>query len=549
MAWCTVALLPLACADPADHSGPVERAAQGWFVEESADRGVEVRYARGASGNYYIVETMGGGTALLDYDDDGDLDLYLVQGGSLDDAPGDSHVNRLLENTGQGRFVDRTAGSGAGDGGYGIGVATGDFDGDGDIDLYVTNLGRNTLLRNEGGGRFLDVTEAAAVEGPGFSACSAFADVDGDGDLDLFVTSYLDWTTQTERVCFDNQSRRDYCNPEVYDAPMADMLYLNEGDGTFRDASIESGMAAVRGTGLGVAIADVSGDDLPDIFVANDGMPDRLWINQGDGLFIERGMQLGCAVDDSGKEKAGMGADLRDVDRDGDLDVLVTNLFGETDSLFINDGGVFVDGAARWGIAAPSRPYTGWGMALADFDNDGLDDLFVATGRVRWQPDLFSATDPLAEPDQLYRQGEDGRFIAVTPRGGTAASLIAAAHGVASGDIDGDGGVDLIVVNKDASVSLLRNIVPDRGNWVMLDVRTGSGAPAIGAVVTLELPDGTRPRRVVRTSRGYASAHDPRIHVGLGDAETIASVVVRWPSGDTRTVGPLAAGRVHVIAP
>ncbi len=521
---------------------------QPWFVDQAAANGVDFTYQSGADGAYNIIETMGGGAALLDYDNDGDMDLYIVQGGSLRGDIG-GLPNRLYENTGDGVFVDRTERSGASDIGYGIGVATGDYDNDGHTDLYVTNLGRNTLLRNDGNGVFSDVTDLAGVGGDTFSACAAFADLDRDGDLDLFVTNYLDWTPETEQPCFDSQSRRDYCNPEVYDAAVPDALYLNQGDGTFLDASDSSGIASVPGTGLGVAIADVAGDELPDIFVANDGMPDRLWENMGGGEFREQGMQVGCAVDDSGKEKAGMGADLHDIDGDGNLDLLVTNLFGETDSLFLNQDGVFVDAAARWGLAATSRPYTGWGTAVADFDNDSRDDLFVATGRVRWQPDLHSEGDPLAEPNVLYRQSGTGRFEEVQPLGGTATPQIVTSHGVASGDLDGDGGIDLIVINKDASLGVLHNVVAHRGNWIMLDVRSPSGSPAIGAIVTVRLSDGTQFVRVVRTARGYASAHDPRIHIGLGEAGEVQRVQVRWPTGEETDHGPLAGGQVHTITP
>jgi len=522
---------------------------QAWFHEVAEERGIDFKHESGATGLYNIIETISGGAALFDYDDDGDLDLYIVQGNLLDGSPRSELVNRLYENTGDGQFVDRTEGSGAGDARYGIGVTTGDYDNDGDVDLYVTNYGSNSLLRNEGQGRFTDVTQQAGVGGEAFSACASFGDVDLDGDLDLFVSNYLGWTPLTERACYNNQSLRDYCNPMVYEAPVPDVLYINQGDGVFRDVSVESGIASVSGTGLGVVIAPITSDVLPDIFVANDGMPDRLWVNMGDGTFQEQGMTVGCALDDSGKAKAGMGVELVDLDRDGDLDLLVTNLFSETDSFYINQGDLFVDASARWGLSASTRNYTRWGVAVEDFDNDGLDDLYEATGRVNAQTDLHDENDPLSEPNLLLRQIRPGRFAAVVPSGGTSDPLIATAHGLSAGDINGDGGIDLVVVNKDAGVHLLENVVGHGGNWIVLDVRNEYGSPALGALVDITMTDGGTWIAVVRSARGYASAHDPRIHIGLGEQESLESVRVRWPDGREKVFDSLSAGEVHRLAP
>ena len=458
-----------------------------WFTDIAISADVDLSYFSGDNGKFYIIETMGGGAALFDYDNDGDLDLYITQGNVLDGEPRADLVNKLYENVGNSKFLDRTLTSGASDGRYSLGVAAGDYNGDGFVDLYVTNFGRNTLFRNNKDGTFTDVTETAGVGETAFSACAEFADLDSDGDLDLFVTNYLDWTPATEIECISTQNRRGYCNPAMYNAPIADTLYMNNGDGTFEDASQTSGIAGTLGTGLGVAIAPVDQDDLLDIFVANDGMADRLWINQGDGTFKDKAMVLGCAVDDSGKEKGSMGVALMDIDNDSDLDLLVTTLWRETDSLFLNKDGIFVDSTARWGLAADTRTFTRWGIAYVDFNNDGLDDLFEATGRVRWQADQWDDVDWLAEPNLLFQQTHAGRFSLVDPMGGVSNPLIRSSHGVAAGDIDNDGGVDLIVVNKDASVNVLRNVVEDRGNWIILDVRNDNGAPAIGAVVEIVL--------------------------------------------------------------
>jgi hypothetical protein len=402
------------------------------------------------------------------------------------------------------------------------------------------------LLRNDGGGHFTDVAKEAGVESDGFSSCAAFADLDADGDLDLVVTSYLNWSHEDEQVWFDHQSNRTYCNPVVYDAPVHDSLYLNNGDGTFQDVTNSSGFGSVVGTGLGVVITQLTEDTMPDIFIANDDMPDRLWVNNGGGVFTEEGMLRNIAVDDSGKAKAGMGVTVVDIDHDGDVDVYVTNIFGESDSFFKNEGTYFQDITRRRGVAAETRAYTRWGIVFQDFNNDGRVDLFETTGGVVSGPNNYSKTDPLAEPNLLFEQGENGRFNLVKPRGGTSELLVASSHGVAAGDIDGDGGIDLVIVNKDSPISILRNVVEDRGNWISFRVRDRNGADAIGATIELLLMDGTTMFKQVMTSRGYASSQDPRVHVGLGN-QKIQQAIIRWVDGSERTFQSPQIGKVHDI--
>ena len=501
---------------------PVAPTPQPWFEDAAKEWGVDFTYQNGAEGNFHIKEVTGGGAALFDYDNDSDLDLYVVQGSAVEG-------NALFENV-DGTFVNRSQSSGADDNGYGIGVATGDYDNDGDVDLYVTNIGVNALLRNDGNGKFTDVTTFSGTEDEGFSACSAFGDLDGDGDLDLVVTKYLDVELITDRECLDARSQRTYCNPTIYDAPMHDSLFINNGDGTFTDATESSGLASVKGTGLGVFISDLTGDALPDIFIANDAMPDRLWVNQGDGTFIDEAMHRNIATDDSGMAKAGMGATPVDFDQDGDFDVFVTNIYGESDSFYKNEGDFFQDITRRTGLSAETRTYTRWGIAFIDFNNDGLLDLYETTGGVVSGPNSYSDDDPLAEPNLLFVQGENGRFSKVIPQGGTRELLIGSSHGVASGDIDGDGGIDLVVVNSNKPVNILKNVLTDRGNWIAYTLLNKHGAPAIGASVEIIFKNGKSLFSQVQTSLGYASSHSPTLHFGIGN-HAIGKVVITWQGG------------------
>ena len=525
------------CSKEVDET-PVAPTLQPWFEDVAKEWGVDFTYQNGAEGNFHIKEVTGGGTALFDYDNDGDLDLYIVQGAVVEG-------NALFENV-HGTFVNRSQFSGADDKGYGIGVTTGDYDNDGDVDLYVTNIGINALLRNDGGGKFTDVTTFSGTEDEGFSACAAFGDLDSDGDLDLVVTKYLDVELITDRECLDARSQRAYCNPTIYDAPMHDSLFMNNGDGTFTDATESSGLVSEKGTGLGVFISDLTNDALPDIFIANDAMPDRLWVNQGDGTFIDEAMHRNIAMDDSGTAKAGMGATPVDFDQDGDFDVFVTNIYGESDSFYKNEGDFFQDITRRTGLSAETRAYTRWGIAFVDFNNDGLLDLYETTGGVVSGPNSYSVDDPLAEPNLLFEQDENGRFSKVIPQGGTRELLIGSSHGVAAGDIDGDGGIDLVVVNSNKPVNILKNVLPDRGNWIAFTLHNTYGAPAIGSQVALMLDDGSLLFSQVQTARGYASGHDPTIHFGIG-LKKVQIATIKWQDGTQLVLEKPSKNKIHTI--
>jgi enediyne biosynthesis protein E4 len=528
------------CSSPERAPAAMNDAAQqqAWFEEVASARGIKFVHQSGHKDRHLLPEIMGGGAALFDMDGDGDLDAYLVQSGNLAQPASKGAGNRLFRNRGKGVFDDVTEGSGTQVAGYGMGVAAGDYDNDGDVDLYVTNLGPNVLLRNDGGGKFADVTATARVAGSGWSSSAAFVDYDADGDLDLFVTRYLEWSAGTERQCFSLTGVPDYCSPRNYDVPTSSLLFRNNGKGTFAEVSAAAGLQRAAGNGLGVVAADFDGDGRVDIFVANDGTPNHLWMNDGSGHFEDRALVNGVALDQDGRAKAGMGVHVGDADDDGDQDLIVVNLDGEADSFFRNEGQFFVDDTATVGLRTASRRFTRFGMAMLDFNNDGLLDIFEANGRVGLQSERFS-DDPYAEPNVLLRGTADGKFEAVQPIGGTAQPLIATSRAAAFGDVDDDGGVDILVVNRDGPAHLLRNVAR-RGHWLSMRVIDEHGRDAIGAELTITI--GARRRRIdVRAAYSYMASNDPRVHVGLGDANGVETVRVRWADGKTESFGPFAA--------
>lgn len=529
-------------SEPEEEPGPAP-----WFSEEAAQRGLVFAWQSGHAGRHYFPEIMGGGAALLDLEEDGDLDAFLVQAGSIVAPEAERPGDQLFENQGGGRFRDASAGSGAELGGYGMGVAAGDADGDGRTDLYVTQVGPNALLLSRGDRTFRDATAAAGVGDPSWSTSAAFLDHDRDGDLDLFLANYIRWSVADEIVCYTKPYPEDYCSPNSYLAPAPDTLYRNEGQGRFVDVSFESGLRAAFGNGLGVLCLDHDDDGWVDVFVANDGMLNQLWHNKSDGTFEDVGVSSGCAVDQDGRKKAGMGTHAADVDRDGDEDLLVVNLAGETDSFYRNDGGRFSDRTPLVGLAGTSRTFTRFGTGFADFDDDGWLDLYQANGRVTRRAE-DSGPRPFDEANLLYRGTPAGRFEEVQPRGGTRALLSATSRAAAFGDLDGDGGVDVLVVNRDAPAHLLLNRVSGRGHWLAFRVREVSGRDALGAVLRSEL--GGQPlRRTVRSAYSYCAASDPTVHLGLGAAPALeAPVRVQWADGvEELFPGPFAADRTHEL--
>jgi len=523
-----------AIPDAPDPAGP-------WFEEVALERGLAFRHESGHETEYYFPEIMGGGAALADLDGDGDLDAYLVQSGSVRLREALRPPNRLFRNLGAGRFEDATEGSGADDRGYGMGVATGDADGDGDVDLYVTNVGPNRLLANDGSARFADATTAAGVGDPLWSVSAAFFDAEADGDLDLFVTNYVLWSLADELDCDMPPLGRDYCSPRTYRAPAPDSLFLNEGAGRFRDASESAGLRTAFGNGLGLLAADFDADGRCDVFVANDATLNQLWINRGEGHFVDEALERGCATGDDGAPKAGMGVAAADLDADGDEDLLVVNLAGQTDSYFRNDGAFFSDRTSRFGSSRASLGYTRFGVGFADFDLDGRLDVFAANGRVVRATDPL-VDDPYAEPNLLFRGREDGTLEERLPRGGTAELLVETSRGAAFGDVDGDGGVDVLVVNRDGPARLLRNVVAAGAGWIRLRAVDDRGLDILGARIELTV-GARRVLGTVRSASSYASASDPALHVGLGAETGVRDVVVTWPDGTAERFGDLEGGR------
>ena len=519
-----------------------------WFVDRAEAAGLDFVHFNGMSGEYYQPEIMGPGVALIDYDNDGDLDVYLVQGEMLGTGtplvapPPGPLTDRLyrndLEVRADGsrllRFSDVTEASGIGDGGYGQGVATGDFDNDGWVDLYVTRFGANRLLRNRSDGTFADVSEASGTADPGWGVPASFVDVDRDGWLDLFVGNYLHYSIDTHVPCFHPAAQRgNYCEPETHRAEPS-RFYRNRGDGTFIDATIAAGMARDFGPALGIATADVDGDGWIDLFVANDQRENQLWVNQRDGTFLNMAVPWGVALGGAGEVKADMGVDFGDFDNDGDEDLFITELTSQGSTLYVNDGtGLFEDHSARAGIRYPSLPYTGFGAAWLDFDNDGWLDILAVNGLVA---ESFAGDTgnpfPLDQRNQLFRNLGNGRFADVTDQAGAVFELSEVSRGAAFGDLDNDGDTDVVVSNAAGRTRLLVNEIGARGHWVGLRL-LGAETPRdmVGARVAVTRPDGQTLWRRARADGSYASANDPRVLAGLGASSGPVRVRVVWPSG------------------
>ncbi len=535
-----IAALLVGCQNPEGVAPAPARertAATGLFRDISHETGLAFRHDPGVEGRSLLPEITGAGGALFDYDGDGDLDIYLVDGGRLPDgtAWGQPGRSLLLRRETDGTWTDVTESSGAGSRGYGMGCAIGDVDNDGDTDLYLTNYGLDTLLRNEGDGTFSDVTESAGIRGEHWSSSAAFFDYDADGDLDLYVAHYVSFSPP--KACTDTAGRPDYCGPSIFPG-VPDTLYRNDGRGGFTDVSESAGISHAAGKGLGVFPADFNDDGAMDVYVANDGEENFLWINKGGGRFEDEAMLLGAAVDFEGRPEASMGIAVGDPDLDGDLDIFLTHISRETNTYYRNEGNRwFEDVTTAVGLAVPSLPFTGFGAAFIDVDLDGDEDLPVVNGRVRFGPDALPAAespDPFhsryGEPDQLYMNDGTGHFEDAPDTAGEFSARAEVTRGLIPGDLDGDGDLDLLITNCNGPARLFENML-DGGHW--LSVRAmdpGLGRDAIGALVTVHSAD-RRQIRLVTSTGSYLSAVEPVAHFGLGGASSYERIDVRWPDG------------------
>jgi hypothetical protein len=524
--------------------GSMRAAPAAFFSEVAAERGAEFTHVYGAKQRFWFPELASGALALIDYDGDGDLDLYCVQAGDCQEPEVLGLGNVLFRNDG-GRFVDITVEAGVGHMGYGHGVAVGDYDNDGDADLYIGNLKENVLYRNNGDGTFTDVTLAAGVGMPKWTVSCGFFDYDGDGDLDLFLVNNVNWSPAVEAKCETNYGARDYCSPGNYNAPSVDTLYRNEGDGTFVDVTESSGISLGTGVGWGLAAADFDGNGALDFYVANDGMANLLWLNDGEGHFTDRALIAGCALNVNGTAEAGMGVQAADIDNDGDQDLFMTHMHNETNTFYLNKRGVFTNRTSISGLGIESLLYTGFGMGFHDFNLDGELDLFVANGRVGLTPPHLSESDPFAEPNQLFLGQGGGKFREVAG-GPTALKLIGTSRAAAFGDLDNDGDVDLVYLDWAAPIKILENRGPHEGAWVGFRVLGSHGADALGAVLEIDTGGRTQYRRA-DACYSFCAANDPRVHCGLGAANTVVEVRVLWPTGERESFGPFDAGLYHTL--
>ncbi|MDP7277040.1 MAG: CRTAC1 family protein [Planctomycetaceae bacterium] len=555
---------------PGNWTGPDATAtARGFFTDITDASGLDFHRVIGPLGTYFLPEINGSGGAMFDYDGDGDLDIYLVNSGRSPKAvgplPAPSRIeNRLFRQEEDGRFTDATAESGLGDKGYGIGCAIGDANNDGHADVFVTNYGRDRLYLNDGQGHFRDVTEAAGLATDGWATSATFCDYDRDGHLDLFLTQYgAEAFDGHMRACDYGGDHVGYCSPLEFNAS-ADVLLHNEGPGPdgvvrFRDVTSEAGLAETRGTGFCVVCADFDRDGWTDFYVANDMYPNRLWINQKDGTFIDRGLQSGSAYNFLGRGEASMGLALGDVDADGDWDLLSTHFTDETNTLYINDRGEFRDATEQWQLGLASRRHTGWGVSFVDLDHDGFLDIPLVNGLAlpcHWRSSDADRQGDIIEVDKLLQQGKDkvddpvafwkeygdrnqiflntGKniFVERTMDAGDFSREPNSGRALICGDIDNDGDIDLLVTTTGGRARLYRNDLPKRGHWLKLRaIDPAHHRDAYGAELVV-VAGNFRHHRILNPAGSYLASHDPRIHVGL-DRPHYDRIEVRWPDGDS----------------
>jgi hypothetical protein len=533
------------------------------FQDIAQEAGLNFHYFNGATGQFFFPEMTGGGVAFIDYDGDGDLDVYLIQSTllnpekKLSDAlipppngwrPGNRLFRNMLAETGKLTFVDVTDEAGVGHVGFDQGVAVGDYDGDGHPDLYVTGYGHNVLYHNNGNGTFTDVTAKAGVDDTRWSTSATFCDYDGDGLQDLFVAHYVGFLLNDNHSCYTATGEHDYCGPRTY-RPETSRLFRNMGNGRFSDVSRSSGITSAAGPGLGVACADFNGDGRPDFLVANDGAANHLWINQGNGTFREAALEFGIAFDAKGSPHAGMGIAIGDADNAGSESIFISNLNTEGGVLYNRVGNVYVESSIERGLQQATVNTTGFGTGWLDYDNDSWLDLFVANGAVHVMEEMRSTANPFHQLNQLFHnEGAGKRFREVSGEAGPIFQHKDVGRSVAFGDLDNDGGVDIVVSNDNGPLRLLRNVTANRGHWLEVSLMSAENNRAIvNARVGVFRPGVPPLWRRMHTDASYLSASDPRLHFGLGVSSQIEKVEVVWPDGGRESWSGLQPDRVVTL--
>ena len=516
--------------------------------DASADSGIAFQHTDGSCGNHYIMETIASGMGMIDYNNDGLLDLYFLNAAPLKGTPQPPTPprNALYRNNGDNTFADVTKESRSGDTGYALGCAVADYDNDGDEDIYITNYGPNVLLRNNGDGTFTDVTKEAGLGDPSFGAGCSFLDYNRDGYADIYSNNYLEFDYAKFKPC-TRSGVEVYCDPLHYPS-VPDLLYRNNGDGTFTDVSEESGIGEYSGYGMGMVCSDFDLDGWTDVYVGNDVQESYLFHNNGDGTFEEIGLIAGVAYDLNGDEQGTMGTNAGDYDGDGLFDIISTNYQNQLATLYRNLGDLqFQDVTLIAGAGAGTLPLVTWGCGFPDFDNDGTRELFIAAGHLQDTVEQYDQSSTYKERNLLYRLKDDGTYEDITEQSGDAMLLVKSSRAAVFGDLDNDGDIDVVIQNPRDTPTVVINETKTDNHWILLKlIGTKSNRSAIGALVYVTAGGKTQIDEV-RSGRGYQSAEDLRLHFGLGKQKIIEQIEIRWPSGSVNTLTNVPADRILTV--